>query len=40
VAQNNPVPMSHFGLLVLYAVCQVSVFLSLAVLLFEKRDVG
>jgi hypothetical protein len=40
VAQNNPVPMSHFGLLVLYALCQVSVFLSLAVLLFEKRDVG
>ena len=40
VNQNQPVPPEHIGLVALYSITQVSVFLSLAVVLFQRRDVG
>ncbi len=40
VSQNRPIPPMYLLLTACYAVCQVTVFLSLAVLLFEGRDVG
>lgn len=40
VQQNQLVPASHLLLILLYTCVQVAAFLSLAVLLFEKRDVG
>lgn len=40
VTQNRPVPASHLVLIGVYTITQVGVFLSLAVLLFETRDVG
>ncbi|MDX2131947.1 MAG: ABC transporter permease subunit [Planctomycetota bacterium] len=40
VSQNRRVPAAYVGLVSLYAACQVGVFLSLAVLLFQRRDVG
>lgn len=40
VTQNTPVPMSHALLALLYALALVGASLSLAVLLFQKRDVG
>ncbi|MEO0511307.1 MAG: ABC transporter permease [Planctomycetota bacterium] len=40
VTQNRPVPNAHLALIGVYTVTQVGVFLSLAVLLFETRDVG
>lgn len=40
VTQNQPIPLSHVGLVFLYGTCQIVVFLSLAVILFQGRDVG
>lgn len=40
VSQNRPVPGSYLGLVSLYALCQIGAFLSLAVILFQRRDVG
>lgn len=40
VTQNVPVPLSHLGLVSLYALMQIGVFLSLAVGLFQTREVG
>jgi len=40
VTQNQPVPVGHIGLILLYSLSQLTVFLSLAVMLFERRDVG
>lgn len=40
VAQNQPVPWAHVLLVGAYALCQTIVFLSLAVVLFQRRDVG
>lgn len=40
VTQNQPIPLSHLGLLTLYALGLIGVFLSLAVALFQKREVG
>lgn len=40
VTQNQLVPLSHMALLLAYAVTQVVLFLALAILLFQKRDVG
>ncbi len=40
VTQNQIIPVSHLGLLALYAAGLVGVFLSLAVALFQKREVG
>ncbi len=40
VAQNRPVPVSHFGLLTAYAVLQIGACLALGVALFQTRDVG
>lgn len=40
VSQNQPIPLSHLGLIALYSLAQVGVFLSLAVVLFQRREVG
>ena len=40
VSQNQPIPISHVALVLVYAVCLVGVFLSLAVALFQTREVG
>lgn len=40
VSQNVAIPASHVGLVVLYGLAQIGAFLSLAVILFQKRDVG
>lgn len=40
ITQNQPIPMSHVVLVYLYGGCQIVVFLSLAVILFQGRDVG
>lgn len=40
VSQNRPVPVRHLGMLTLYAAAQIGTFLSIGVLLFQKRDVG
>lgn len=40
VTQNQPVPARHIGLLTIYAACLVGVFLCLAVVLFQRREVG
>lgn len=40
VTQNSPMPLGHLGLIILYTIVQVGVFLSLAVALFQTREVG
>lgn len=40
VSQNQPIPMSHVGLVALYAIMQIGVFICLAIILFQKREVG
>jgi ABC-2 type transport system permease protein len=40
VSQNRLVPARYFGLVCLYTICQTGVFLSLAIILFQRRDVG
>lgn len=40
VSQNRTIPPVYLALALLYALCQASMFLALAVLLFEGRDVG
>ncbi len=40
INKNIPVPMSHILLVTLYSGCQIVVFLGLAVVLFQGRDVG
>lgn len=40
INKNQPVPMSHVVLVALYTLCQIVVFLALAVVLFQGRDVG
>lgn len=40
VSQNRPVPGSYLALAIVYSLTQIVAFLSLAVLLFQKRDVG
>lgn len=40
VSQNRPVPASYLGLVSAYAACQIGAFLCLAVILFQRRDVG
>jgi ABC-type transport system involved in multi-copper enzyme maturation permease subunit len=40
VSQNNPVPPFHLVLLTAYAACQIAGFLSIGVILFQRRDVG
>ena len=40
VTQNRPVPSSHLLMLLVYASSQIAAFLGLAVILFERRDVG
>ncbi|MBX3357803.1 MAG: ABC transporter permease subunit [Phycisphaeraceae bacterium] len=40
VTQNQPIPWSHIGLVALYAAAQIGVFLSVAVIFFQRREVG
>lgn len=40
ITQAQPIPPSHVGLVLIYGVFQMMIFLALAVLLFEGRDVG
>ncbi|MBC7773402.1 MAG: ABC transporter permease subunit [Pyrinomonadaceae bacterium] len=40
VTQNQPVPASHLVLIIFYAIAQIGIFLSLAVILFQTREVG
>jgi len=40
VTQNREVPGSYLGLSAAYAGVQIVVFLCLAVILFQRRDVG
>jgi ABC-2 type transport system permease protein len=40
VTQNQPIPARHVGLVALYALVQIGVFLALAVILFQRREVG
>lgn len=40
VNQSQIIPDSHLGLVMLYGLMQVGVFLSLAVVLFQRREVG
>ncbi len=40
VTQNRPVPAGHLARIAIYSLVQVIGFLSLAVILFQKRDVG
>lgn len=40
VSQNQPVPPGYLGAAAAYALLQVGAFLSLAVILFQKRDVA
>lgn len=40
VTQNQPIPGSHVVLVFFYGLCQIVVFLSIAVISFQGRDVG
>jgi hypothetical protein len=40
ITQNQPVPGSHMALLLVYSITQIGAFLSLAVMLFQTREVG
>jgi ABC-2 family transporter protein len=40
INKNQPIPMSHMLLVVVYSISQIIVFLALAVVLFQGRDVG
>lgn len=40
LTQGNPISLAYFGMVTLYAACLVAAAVSLAVLLFQRRDVG
>lgn len=40
VTQNSPITLGHVALLLAYTAAQITVYLSLAVVLFQRRDVG
>ena len=40
ITQNRPVSIAYFGTAVAYALAQIGGFLSLGVILFQRRDVG
>jgi hypothetical protein len=40
VSQNQKIPPSHMGLVALYGLAQIGVFLCLGIILFQKREVG
>ena len=40
VTQNQAIPMRHLWTVMLYALVQIGVFLSIAVIVFQKREVG
>lgn len=40
ITQNQPIPWSHVGLVYAYGLIQITLFLALAVCLFQTREVG
>lgn len=40
ISQNRPVSPAYFGSAAMYALAQICVFLSIGVMLFQRRDVG
>lgn len=40
VSQNQLIPFTHMGLVILYALCEIGAFLALGVAIFQRRDVG
>jgi hypothetical protein len=40
VSQNQLIPFTHMGLVLLYAFAEIGAFLALGVALFQRRDVG
>ncbi len=40
ITQNQPIPATHVLRVIAYGAVQIVIFLSLAVLLFQGRDVG
>jgi len=40
ITQNQPIPLPHVARILAYGVFQILIFLSLAILLFQGRDVG
>lgn len=40
VSQNQPIPPYHVAMVMVYGLAQIAVFLSLGVILFQRRDVG
>lgn len=40
ITQDQPIPASHVGLIAFYSLAQIGVFLSIAVMLFQTREVG
>ncbi len=40
ISQGRRIPWDYVGLAALYTVCQIGLFLSIAVALFQKRDLG
>lgn len=40
VSQNQIVPLEYLAVMLLYAIVQIGIFLSLAIILFQKRDVA
>lgn len=40
VSQNQLIPFTHMGLIGIYGLAQITAFLALGIILFQKRDVG
>jgi hypothetical protein len=40
LTQGHPIPLAHVGSVSLYATCLIAAALSLAIILFQSRDVG
>jgi ABC-2 type transport system permease protein len=40
ISQNQLIPFTHLGRIGLYGIVQIAAFLSLGIILFQKRDVG
>jgi len=40
ITQRHPIPLSHLGVVAIYSLLLIIAILSLAVILFQKREVG
>lgn len=40
ITQNQPIPVTHLGLIFVYGLFQIAAFLALGIALFQTRDVG